>query len=656
MAIVKMNKFTLLAFEYEKYSLLEKLQALENVQLVEFENDDMEDCTSLKKDNTSIEVSEVEGEISKVKFTINLLSEFAEKSNAIKSMKEGKKTFSYDILENRTKSSNWRNVYKDLLEKQEFINRNMNMIQNIKGNIEELLPWSNLDVPVNKVSSFREISGALGTVPSNFYDSLLIKLDEEVENYYIESVNSNGKDNSIIYLVHNDELNKAESVLKSYGFSKSNLKYEDIPNVAIKKYNEEISILEGNIKRTKEEIKNYVIFLDEMKLVYEFLNSKLLRLKATENIFKSENIIMLKGYYPKDMEDVFESKLKETLGEFYYLEVEEAQDDLTPVKLKNNSIFEAFEPITEMYSVPKYKEIDPTPLFAPFYIIFFGMMLSDAGYGFVMFIGTLIALKAFNLEGNMRKTIKMFFFLSISTMIWGALYGSYFGEELIKAIWMKPDMNVGLLMIVSVTMGLIQIYVGLGIKAYILIRDGDPWSALWDSGLWYITLTGSIIWVLSAFMPDLGIPNIIVTISKIMTLTGMVLIVLTHGRNEKSIGAKLGTGLYSLYGITSYVGDLVSYTRLAALGLATGFIGYAFNVMTQMVSSSLLTFIFGAIIFIVGHTFNLFINALGAYVHTMRLQYLEYFGKFYEGGGRAFQPLTYNSKYYKIVKVNNEEE
>jgi len=126
----------------------------------------------------------------------------------------------------------------------------------------------------------------------------------------------------------------------------------------------------------------------------------------------------------------------------------------------------------------------------------------------------------------------------------------------------------------------------------------------------------------------------------------MVGIVLTNGRQESSIGGKLGQGFYALYGITSYVGDLVSYTRLAALGLATGFIAYAFNIMVSMVSTSWATIIFGIAIFVVGHVFNLFINALGAYVHTCRLQYLEYFGKFYEGGGTSFEPLKYNSKYF----------
>jgi len=233
------------------------------------------------------------------------------------------------------------------------------------------------------------------------------------------------------------------------------------------------------------------------------------------------------------------------------------------------------------------------------------------------------------------------------------MYGSYFGDAIkIDPIWMKPDSNVILLMIVSVALGLIQIYVGLGIKGYMLVRDGKPLDALLDVGLWYLTLTGAILWLLSALgaLGSLSTSGNITTIAKYATFGGMILILLTHGRSEKGIGAKFGAGLYSLYGITGYVGDLVSYTRLAALGLATGFIGSAFNLMIGMLGNPIAKILAGSLIFIVGHLFNLFINALGAYVHTCRLQYLEYFSKFYEGGGKTFRPLKFSSKYVKVVK------
>ncbi len=653
MAIVKMNKFMLLAFENQKKSLLEKLQSFQNVQFLDLSKNESSELNQLKSDSASSEISEVEGELSKVKFIIELLSTFSEKPKLLKDLKEGKKSYSYDVLEQITSTSHWHEVYSDLKQKDNKINMNHNYITKLKANIEELKPWESLDTSVESINVLKKSKAILGEIPQGNVDSLRLKLEETTKNYYFEVISSIGRNSYIMVIAHNDDLADIEQLLKSSSFSKIDIQCDGVPKEVIKEYKKTIESINTENNFIQEGMKEHVNKLEEYKVVYEYYSSLLLRLKSTENFLKSKNIVAIEGYYPSELHNDFQSTLKSILGDDYYLESESAEGDDVPVKLKNNIVFESFENITSMYSVPKYKEIDPTPLLAPFYIFFFGMMLSDAGYGLVMFVGTLIALTTFNLDEDTRKSIKMFFLLSISTIFWGIMYGSYFGDFIkIAPLWMKPDSNVGLLMIVSVVMGLIQIYVGLGIKAYMQIRDKDYFGAFADVGLWYITLTGAIIWALSAFvdLASLGVPAVIIAIAKYGTIAGMVGIVLTNGRQESSIGGKLGQGFYALYGITSYVGDLVSYTRLAALGLATGFIAYAFNIMVSMVSTSWATIPFGIAIFVVGHVFNLFINALGAYVHTCRLQYLEYFGKFYEGGGTSFEPLKYNSKYFKISK------
>lgn len=653
MAIVKMNKFMLLAFENQKKSLLEKLQSFENVQFSDLSKVESDELNQLKSDTASSEISEVEGELSKVKFTIELLTTFSEKPNPLKSLKEGKKSYNYDVLEQLTNTSHWRDVYNELKQKDNKINMNHNYIAKLKASIEELKPWENLDVSLESINRLTKSKALIGEIPQGNVDDLRLKLEELTKDYYFEVISSIGRNSYILVIVHSDKIADVEQLLKSFNFGKIDIQCDGVPKKVIKEYKTTIESIKTENLSIQDSMKEHVSKLEEYKIVYEYYSSLLLRLKTTENFLKSKSIVAIEGYYPTELHNEFENMIKSTLGDDYYLEFEAAEGDDVPVKLKNNKVFESFESITSMYSVPKYKEIDPTPLLAPFYIFFFGMMLSDAGYGFVMFIGTLIALTTFNLDDDMRKSVKMFFLLSISTIFWGVMYGSYFGDFIkIQPLWMKPDSNVGLLMIVSVVMGLIQIYVGLGIKAYMQIRDKDYFGAFADVGLWYITLSGAIIWALSAFtdLSSFGIPAIVISVAKYATIAGMIGIVLTNGRHEKSIGAKLGQGFYSLYGITSYVGDLVSYTRLAALGLATGFIAYAFNIMVDMVSTSWATIIFGVAIFVVGHIFNLFINALGSYVHTCRLQYLEYFGKFYEGGGKAFEPLKYNSKYFKISK------
>ncbi|EQB86530.1 V/A-type H+-transporting ATPase subunit I [Clostridium punense] len=655
MAIVKMNKFTLLAFESQKYSLLEKLQNFENVEFAYLLDDEETSFNELKRNSESIEISEIEGELSKIKFGIDLLSEYSTKVGMIKSLKEGKKDVSYETLSEMVSKSNWRDIYAQLKEKENLINKNKSEISKLLSNIEELLPWANLDTPLLGLNSLKSSISFLGVIPQVFMESVRNELHESFQGYYAEVISENTREANLLMIFHKEEEELANALLKKYSFSKASLNYEGVPKEIIKGYKEKIDELKQSNNTVTGEIKNYAIHLEEFKMVYEYYENKLIRLKSMEKFLKSDKIIAMEGHYPSKSHDKFMEVLHHTLGEDYYIEFSEAEGDDAPTLLENNSVFSAFEPITAMYSIPRYKEIDPTPLFAPFYILFFGMMLSDAGYGILMLLATGFALSRFNLDKDMRKTVKMFLYLSVSTIVWGVLYGSYFGGAIkIPPVWMTPESDVGLLMLVSIAMGLIQIFVGLGIKAYILIRDGKPLAAFLDAGLWYFTLTGSIIWAVSALGSgeSLNLSPQIVRVAGIITVISMILIILTHGRGEKSIGAKLGTGFYSLYGITGYVGDLVSYTRLAALGLATGFIGSAFNIMVGMLGKSIFAIIFAVIIFTFGHIFNLLINALGSYVHTSRLQYLEYFGKFYEGGGKAFEPLKFTSKYYNISKNN----
>ncbi|ARC85121.1 V-type ATPase [Clostridium argentinense CDC 2741] len=652
MAIVKMKKFTLLAFESQKQKLLKDLQRLESVQFSEvLIQEELEEY--LQKDSAHIEISEIEEDQAKIRFAIDFLSQYEEKKGMIQSLKEGKNTVTYYELEKAVEDLQWKKQYNYLKEKESTINKKKQHISKLSSEIEEIGKWSNLDISMNEVNNFKNCIAYLGVVPKNFIDNLREDISFQYNNCYIEVVNEDNRDSNILIIFHKELQSEIETLLKRYSFSRVNYDYEVPPKEVIRNFKTKIKELKSELENIKKEIEEHVKYINDFKLIYEYNENHLLRLESCNNFLRSKNILTIEGWLPEETIDKFEEAISKILNNEYYLELEDAKGEDVPILLKNGAVSEAFEPITEMYSMPRYNEIDPTPLFMPFYFIFFGMMLSDAGYGLVMFIGSLVALKFFNLDEDKRKSIKMFFYLSISTIFWGVMYGSYFGDAIkISPIWMKPDSNVILLMIVSVALGLIQIYVGLGIKGYMLVRDGKPLDALLDVGLWYLTLTGGILWLLSASgaLSSLSSSGNIPTIAKYATFGGMILILLTHGRSEKGIGAKLGAGLYSLYGITGYVGDLVSYTRLAALGLATGFIGSAFNLMIGMLGNPIAKILAGSLIFVVGHLFNLFINALGAYVHTCRLQYLEYFNKFYEGGGKTFRPLKFSSKYVKVVK------
>jgi len=326
------------------------------------------------------------------------------------------------------------------------------------------------------------------------------------------------------------------------------------------------------------------------------------------------------------------------------------EDEETPVLLDNPRLVQPFEAITEMYSLPNSKEVDPNTLMAPFYFIFFGMMVSDAGYGLLMSIITGILLIKYKFEGLLDKLLRLLFLGGISTFIWGALFGGWFGDIVsavtsgrysIPPLWFNPMNNPMKLLICSLILGAIHLFVAMGIQGYKKIKEGKILDAIFDTGFWYIFLIGLGLLLLGGTAGTIG---------KYMAITGAVLLVLTQGRSEKNIIKKFTKGVLSLYDAVGFMSDVLSYSRLLALGLATGVIASVINAMGTLIGFNPLGIIVLIIVFIVGHVFNLVINALGAYVHASRLQYVEFFGKFFEGGGKAYKPFKVNTKY---ININN---
>jgi V/A-type H+-transporting ATPase subunit I len=334
-----------------------------------------------------------------------------------------------------------------------------------------------------------------------------------------------------------------------------------------------------------------------------------------------------------------------------------------PIALKNNKFITPFEDVTSMFSMPKYNEIDPTPLLAPFYLLFFGLMVGDAGYGLVLMIATALILKFFHLKKSMVRFFTFFFYLSFGVIFAGLLYGSFFGYPFFnimndidgnpKAI-LDSGVDILLMLILSIAVGVLQVLFGFGIKCYMAFRDGKPGEAFMDSILWMITLVSAILMLVTVALPafsDVAIPGIIGSIAKWGLIGGLVALLCTQGRESPSIAGKFGNGLLGVYNITSYAGDFISYTRLAAIALSGAYIASSFNMMAGMIPFPA-SIIFGTAIFLVGNALNMGLGLLGAYVHGCRLMFVEFFGKFYEGGGVPFKPFAPKNVYVSL-KTNS---
>ena len=652
MAIVKMKKFTLLAFESQRAELLEKLQAFAEVEFINLQDNDFlesnEDFKDLSKEGLDSEYAECEEKLSKAKFALNFLKEYVPQKSGLQALKEGKVELTLKELEEKVLNSNWEAIFDKVKEKEAEFNKLDNEKTKLQSTIDSLSPWENFDASFEELESLK-IPKFLGSIPKQNEESL----SSELENCYFEIVSSNNDETFFFVMCNTEQKEEIAEKLRALGFSQFKAEEKVAPLKTIHNSIDRMAKIDSEKFFIKEELADFDEEYKTLELVNEYYENMIVRKEATGNFLKTENVMVIQGWLATDDEKELINVVKKVAGDEAYLtfeDVKEDEYDKVPTKLKNNELCTCFESITEMYSTPKYDEIDPTPLLTPFYLLFFGMMVADMGYGLLMILATGFVLKKFKLDEGTRKFIKFFFYLGFPTIGFGAIYGAFFGD-LIPSLPRLIDTNkdITTILILSIVLGAIQIFCGLGIKAYMLIKAGKPLDAFYDVGSWVITLISLGVVLVGAFVG--GVPSIVKTIAIVLMIFGMVVIVLTNGRGAGSKAAELGQGAYALYGITSYVGDLVSYTRLMALGLAGGSLAGAFNMIIGLFSSNIVALIlFGPLLFVFGHIFNLALSLLGAYVHTCRLQYVEYFGKFYEGGGRAFTPFKAEEKYINLKK------
>lgn len=650
MAIVKMKKFTLLTFESKKSELLKEIQGLSNVEFINLQDEDLlekyEYLESLSKDSDEEECSNYEENLSKAKFGVEFLTKYVPKKSGLKALTEEKLTLTLDELEERFNSSNWLASYEKVKQKEEELAKLDSEVSKLQSEIDTLTPWENLDIAFSELKTLKNTSYYLGTVAKGYEETLL----QELSNCYLEIISRNTNDINILLLANKEYDDKVSEVLRSVGFNSFKTQQSDVPLKLIFHYKHEIEEIQSKKFFVQEEIADLEEDLKKLELAYDYFASKVERKKVSSNFLKTKNVCAIQGWIAEEDSENLRIICSNVLNDDYYIEFEDVKEeeiDDVPIKLRNGELVSAFESITGMYSYPKYNEIDPTPLLTPFYLIFFGMMVADAGYGLIVLLGSFLALKFLKLSDSMRDFAKFFFYLSFPIIFFGLIYGSFFGDLIVLPTQLiDSNKDVMTIVVLSIGFGVIQIFFGLFIKAYSLIRIGKGMDALFDAGSWLITLTsiGGI-----AAVKFLGLPEFLGTVFIATTVIGMILIIIAGGRNEKSIGAKAGQGLYNLYGISGYVGDLVSYTRLMALGLAGGSIAGALNLLINTLPG-VAAIILGPVLLIFFHIFNLGLSLLGAYVHTARLQYVEYFGKFYEGGGKPFKAFKSSEKYIKIKR------
>lgn len=545
-------------------------------------------------------------------------------------------------------------------------------ILRLEAQIRMLEPWSRLDISM-RTTGTASTAAFIGSFPAEYTEEALkaeiARGAPEIDGVAVEVLSAGTQQTCAFLLCHASNGAKLETFLRSIGFTYPADRSKKPPQARMQDLNARIEKLRAEIDGAEAEIRTYAALRGAMQYTIDYFSMRIEKYDVLGRLWQSPHVFVITGYIPAESAPALEKELTEKFEAYVELETP-AEDEDVPVKLKNNAFAAPVEGVLESYSMPGRKEIDPSTLMAVFYYFLFGMMLSDAGYGLLMVIGCGIALAKFkNMEESLRKFLKMFLYCGISTVFWGAMFGSFFGDAVtvigktffnvdiaIPALWFTPLNEPMRLLLFSFLIGVIHLFAGLGAQFYQLARQGLWKDAIFDVVFWYMLVGGGILYLLSmqmfADMVSLGftLPAAVGTAGAIAAGIGAVGIVLTAGRESRSPFKRLLKGLYGLYGVSGYLSDILSYSRLLALGLATGVIASVFNQMGAMLGNSpagVAVFVFA---FLVGHTLNLGINVLGAYVHTNRLQFVEFFGKFFEGGSRKFNPFSAKTKYFKITE------
>ena len=639
MAIVNMKKLTLAAPQGERDEILNSIQSIGCVEIVDLKNEQIE-VEGAKLFKQSQTISQTQVNYNHVKFTYEFLKERIKGKNSLFSKREVISKKEFDSLESTIE---WNKIYLEAKDIDDSLNSKKTEMSKLTTQMEQYWQWTGLDVNENDLKSLKKVSYFVGTVQKKFEDKLLDELSNIGKEIYIEKVFEKQQDVGVLIICYKSYADNIRETLKKYGFLKLNLELNDTPQNIVNDINNKINKIDEEINTLNLKAIELTKNIGDIEKIYDYLSSKIELDNSVSMLLKTQKTFILNGWISSNDEEFLKENLGKKFKDIYMVFEEPSEEDNPPVILKNNSFVEPFEAITSMYALPLPTEIDPTPVVAPFYMLFFGMMMADMGYGILMAVLGIFLLKKTDIEGDIRKIVKILVYCSIPTIIFGWLYGGFFGGIIpMKPLWVNPVDDPMAVLMVSLAIGVIHLFTGLGVKAYELIKDHKYLDALMDVGSWY-ALLGGLIGMLVSKDPSASLFEV----SKIFAIIGAVAIVLTQGRSSKGILGKLVGGLYSLYGVTGYLGDTLSYSRLLALGLSSGLIGWAFNLLIDIIPSPA-KIIAGPLIFIAGHTFNFLIGGLGTFVHASRLIYLEFFGKFYEGGGKVFKPLKINTKFIKV--------
>ncbi|MBP8639587.1 MAG: V-type ATP synthase subunit I [Oscillospiraceae bacterium] len=642
MAIEKMKRLRLVAVKSERETLLRELMLLGCVHIKEppaFEKDSEEALVFTKE---MAGLNQCKAEHDELISGIELLNKYAPAKTGLFSAKS---EISLQSIMDESSLGISLALAEKLMGMDDKIKRITAEESRLRGLVETLKPWESLDIPL-ELSETKNCAVLHGTVPATVdLKTLEAELAVNESESQILKISSDKDLHYIILIAMKENLASVLELVRKFGFSPSsvsNMKGTAKENIA--RLEVKLKELITEKEALTEQIVSSASVRNDMKLCADRLLTKSERAENSEKLLCTDSTINFEGWIPVREE----KQLANVLSNFNcaWETFEPTQEDIpeVPVRLSNNALTGPFSMLTEMYSLPAYNGIDPNPFLMVFFSLFFGIIFADLGYGLIMLIAGMVYNAKVKPRGVQTRFSGILIICGITTSVFGVLSGSFFGDAIAKIASMyghtvslpaliDPLNNPLQVLIGSLALGFIHLFVATAINGYMLVRDGQWKDAVLDIGSLWLFLAGIALGALG--------------ITWYVAYAGTLMVVISQGRSSPTIGGKIGNGLFGLYSTASgWFGDILSYSRLFALMLAGAVIGSVFNTLGTL-TGNIFTF---AILFLLGHALNFGLSILGAFVHSLRLQYLEFFGKFYREGGKPFQPLAVKTNYFNIIE------
>jgi V/A-type H+/Na+-transporting ATPase subunit I len=568
---------------------------------------------------------------------------------------------------------------------------------------QQLAPWLPLTLRLLDLQEGLYVTYLAGSVKQKQQKSCLKELEESIPALHYETISQDKEKTYLLLVTLRENKDQALAILKKYDFGQTHFpKIKALPKRLYMRLTQERKRIDTSLDQLSQEIHALSQNLPQLVSLIDYYQNIRENKMVQRWFLESKQAVIISGWLPANKEALFRKALYQHFQEVELITADPDAKDDPPVEIENSKVVKPFEVITELYGYPIYTGLDPTVYLAPFFALFFGLCLGDAGYGLVVALITagLVWKMRTRLTPNSWRFLNLFFIGGLCAILAGVAMGSYFGVGTSFKLF-DPLSQLTVFLGLAFALGLIHVFTGLVLKMRDNIRDNTAWAGLWDQGSWMILIisllvlgwtkttavsktiatASSFIAIMSAgwvilfqargedknshadmdryqiFFLGLSVSLAfwLLKIGPPLGLAGSVIfcgLISYYGRkNFSSIFARIGLGLFNLYGITSYLGDVLSYSRLVALGLGGGVIAMVINTMAGLTKDSIpiVGFVLAGLILLFGHTFNLVMSLLSAFVHTSRLQYVEFFGKFYTSGGKKFKPFNWNYKNVIIV-------